>query len=154
MSLVFARVKRLVQVSLKLTKTSKSAGGTRLTEWHEGMLLYSCISLAVSDYLYRINEARRHSNPLPIVIGFPCSCRPFLDPERPETATDLAIRITFGQIALPGEAVEIKPGSKSLRFRLVQGARLAKRQFVQRFDPSDRGFFLADTYMRTLDRLL
>ncbi|KAK4056776.1 hypothetical protein OIO90_002328 [Microbotryomycetes sp. JL221] len=92
------------------------------------MLLYSVLGISVANQLYS-------------------------NPQYPQASTDLAIRITFGQIVLPGGQVVVEP-SDLFKFRVLQGAKLSKKQFINRFKVQDRGFFLADTYMRTLDRLL
>ena len=73
------------------------------------MLLYSLISLSVARILARVHPAEPYH---PVVLGFPFSARPFLQRSPPtrlggpsaacsDPATDCAIRITFGCIALP-----------------------------------------------------
>ncbi|KAM0791473.1 hypothetical protein ACM66B_005926 [Microbotryomycetes sp. NB124-2] len=123
----------------------------KLEKISPSMLLYSLLSIVLSNILSRLPDG---CSLRPIVLGFPCSSRPFLDPARPETTTDLAIRITFGQIVLPCDVVKVGPGRTEFRRKAISRARLAKQQFQQRFAVEDRAFFLADTYMRTLDRVL
>lgn len=67
----------------------------------------------------------------------------------------MAIRLTFGSVYLPHMPQDEVAGPR-LRKRLLQQARSAKRQFQRRLnpDPMARSFFFADTYFRTLDRLL
>ncbi|SCV72190.1 BQ2448_4884 [Microbotryum intermedium] len=109
--------------------------------WRErlspSMLLYSIMSFIVSRFFASPNN----SSP-PSYCPLNISIRPFLDPVRgaggPDLATDLAIRLTFGHIALPFyDTVAEESCSERLRFRT-----------------QNRGFFFADNYHRILYRVL
>lgn len=117
------------------------------------MLLYSILALAMSNIFSR---TRAFATYQPIVLGFPFSLRPFLDPSLPLVANDLAIRITFAAIHLPNSPQAItRENIDKLRWTVLQGARLAKRQFAKRLDPhpKQRGLLLSSSYFMILDRL-
>ncbi|BGP55581.1 hypothetical protein JCM8202v2_003186 [Rhodotorula sphaerocarpa] len=130
------------------------------------MLLYAMASLALAPILARThqNEAYR-----PVVLGFPFSSRPFCDPDpdrhepsRPapysDPLTDVALRITFGQIQLPHCPLDLDDPAQASRVRAqaLRSARLAKAQFAHMLsaEPLRRSLFHAEAYGRILDRVL
>ncbi|GAA6000043.1 hypothetical protein JCM10207_006027 [Rhodosporidiobolus poonsookiae] len=126
------------------------------------MLLYSLISLSISCILATEHPTAPYQ---PVVIGFPFSLRPFLlsspSPDTPprvvsSPATDLAIRITFGQIHLPNSPLDPSDpdAGPSIRAAALRGAKLAKEQFRQRLDPERRSLFIAEAYSLVLQRLM
>ena len=133
-----------------------------------GMLLYSLISLSVARIFSRVHADKPYH---PIVLGFPFSARPFLQrnpddlahaPLCSDPATDCAIRITFGCIALPALALDTTrtatdPAQRALvRATVLRGARLAKAQFARLLSHGHtrRTVFVAGMYAMILDRLL
>lgn len=138
------------------------------------MLLYSLISLSVARIFSRVHADEPYH---PVVLGFPFSARPFLQRVPPPTAaaddlahaplcsdpaTDCAIRITFGCIALPALALDMTttatdPAQRALvRATVLRGARLAKAQFARLLshEHTRRTVFVAGMYAMILDRLL
>ncbi|GAA5833902.1 hypothetical protein JCM9279_001656 [Rhodotorula babjevae] len=136
------------------------------------MLLYSLISLSVARIFNRVHTGKPYH---PVVIGFPFSARPFLqrtpppaaaaddpahEPRCSDPATDCAIRITFGCIALPSLALDsasVDPAQRALvRSTVLRGARLAKVQFARLLsqEHTRRTVFVAGMYAMILDRLL
>ena len=142
------------------------------------MLLYSLISLTVARIFRRVHADKPYH---PVVLGFPFSARPFLQRTPPpvdaaaaaddpahaprgssDPATDCAIRITFGCIALPALALDMTttatdPAQRALvRATVLRGARLAKAQFARLLshEHTRRTVFVAGMYAMILDRLL
>lgn len=116
-----------------------------------GMLLFSILSIALANILAEHHPEAPYT---PIVLGFPHSNRPYLDPSSSlATTQDLAIRLNFGCIQLPSLPQAEEKGNR-LRWTAVHGARLAKRQFTKRFDAKDRSLYLAGAYFSILHRLL
>lgn len=130
------------------------------------MLLYSLISLSVARILARVHPAEPYH---PVVLGFPFSARPFLQRSPPtrlggpsaacsDPATDCAIRITFGCIALPSIALEAsEPAQRGqVRATVLRGARLAREQFRRLLsqEHTRQTVFVAGMYAMILDRLL
>lgn len=114
------------------------------------MLLYSILSIVMANILSQQHPEAPYS---PVVIGFPHSARPFLDSTSPGIANDLAIRLKFGYIQLPFvPQPEVK--GKRLSWSVLQGARLAKRQFTRRFSAENRSLFLAEAYFAMFHRIL
>ncbi|BGP16576.1 hypothetical protein JCM10213v2_004578 [Rhodosporidiobolus nylandii] len=129
----------------------------------QGMLLYSLISLNISNIFASEHPTAPYH---PVILGFPFSFRPFLSREPPispstpcsDPASDLSIRITFGQLHLPN--LPLNPNDPSMeshiRAAALRGARFAKEQFVQRLapEPERRSLFMAEAYSLVLQRLL
>ncbi|SCZ88171.1 BZ3500_MvSof-1268-A1-R1_Chr2-1g04236 [Microbotryum saponariae] len=143
-------------LKLNVEKSQRIVGVCRRERISPSMLLYSIMSIVVSRFFASATSSLGYR---PLKIGFPSSIRPFLDPslkaKGPDFTSDLAIRLTFGHIALPfydTEAQELC--GERLKWRIFKGARLAKRQFDTRFREQERGFFLADNYHRMLFRVL
>ncbi|GAA5944137.1 hypothetical protein JCM3775_001076 [Rhodotorula graminis] len=136
------------------------------------MLLYSLISLSVARIFRRVHADKPYH---PVVLGFPFSARPFLQRTPPpgaaaddpahaprgssDPATDCAIRITFGCIAMPALALDAPtdPAQRALvGATVLRGARLAKAQFARLLsqEHTRRTVFVAGMYTMILDRLL
>ncbi|GAA5865685.1 hypothetical protein JCM1840_003218 [Sporobolomyces johnsonii] len=121
------------------------------------MLLYSILSMSLANAFAKIHP---HEPYHPILIGFPFSVRPFLEPvatPSSDPSSDCAIRITFGTIHLPNIPQEpTVENLEAVRATALRGARLAKQQFTSRLAPDrqSRSIFLASAYALILDRLL
>ncbi|GAA5981682.1 hypothetical protein JCM11641_004213 [Rhodosporidiobolus odoratus] len=126
------------------------------------MLLYSLISLSVSNIFATGHPTAPYH---PIILGFPFSFRPFLSREAvsapsvssSDPASDLAIRITFGQIHLPNLPLDPQNPNDATKIRQTafRGARLAKEQFARKLAPDarSRSLFMAEAYSLVLKRL-
>ncbi|GAA5959294.1 hypothetical protein JCM21900_003918 [Sporobolomyces salmonicolor] len=121
------------------------------------MLLYAILSMSLANAFAKIHP---HEPYRPVLIGFPFSARPFLEPvatPSSDPSSDCAIRITFGTIHLPNIPQDpTVENREAVRATALRGARLAKQQFTKRLAPErqSRSLFLASAYALILDRLL
>ncbi|KAM0752395.1 hypothetical protein T439DRAFT_379461 [Meredithblackwellia eburnea MCA 4105] len=121
------------------------------------MLSYAIMSIAVSNIISRVDPDAPYQ---PVLFGFPMSLRRVLVPLNPVTSADMAIRITFSTIHLPKSPHSLtKPTAEErewIRWTAVQNARLAARQFADKFDPEEgkRKEFFSTGYYLIMDRLL